>query len=163
MQILAILSFVSGLMERVFSITRSRPHIRIEAELVREEGGGSSNVGGTVWNVWKDIYLKLCVTNTSGPTTIKSAFISVKDGRDEVLRFSPWKVLRYVQREEPSKSPELNKTLQGTRLQTNDSWGPDIVLFSAQKIVVSESPSLPDGERFITVEVVGQRPVRVRI
>jgi hypothetical protein len=129
----------------------------IEAEFVFEEGSGTSNVGGTAWNLWKDIYLKLCVTNTGAPATIKNVFISIRDGKNEVLRFSPWKVLEYIQRKQPSESPELDKVLIGARIDTNDCWGPDIVLFTASKIVNGKQPRLPDGERFLAVEVVGQR------
>ena len=155
--ILGFLSLISGLLGRILSIRRPRPRVAIEAEYIVEEGGGTSNVGGTAWNVWKDIYLRLCVTNTGAPTTIKNVFISIKDGRNEVLRFLPWKVLEYVQRKQPSKSPELKKVLIGSRIDTNDCWGPDIVLFTTSKIVNGEKPRLPDGERLLTVEVVGQR------
>jgi len=137
--------------------------VAIEAEFVFEDGGGSSNVGGTVWNLWKDLYLKVCVTNTGGPTTIKNAFISIRDRGHEVLRFSPWKVLKYINCESRSESPELDKTLLGARIETNDSWGPHIVLFTMQKVVSGEHARLPDGERLLTVEVVGQRPKRLKV
>ena len=155
--------FISGLVWRLISLAKSKPRVAVEAEFVYEEGGGTSNVGGTAWNVWKDMYLNLCVMNTGAPTTIKKVFISIKDGRNEVLRFSPWKVLEYVQHKQPNKSPELNKALIGSRIDTNDCWGPDIVLFTTSKIVNGEKPELPDGKRFLIVEVVGQRikPLKV--
>ena len=142
---------------------RPRPRVAIEAEYISEEGGGTSNVGGTAWNVWKDVYLRLCVINTGAPTTIKNVFISIKDGRNEVLRFSSWKVLEYIQRKQPSKSPELDKVLIGARIDANDCWGPDIVLFTTSKIVNGEQPRLPDGARFLTVEIVGQRPKPLKV
>lgn len=151
------LGFVSELIWRIFSIVKSRPRVAIEAEFVHEEGGGTSNVGGTVWNLWKDIYLSLCVTNTGVPTTVKRAYVSVRNKKHEVLRFLPWKVLEYINYKDITKSPELNKTLLGTRIETNDSWGPHIVLFTTQKIISGEHARLPDGERFLAVEVVGQR------
>ena len=161
--LLGFISLISKLIERTFSIIKSKPHISIEAEFVHEEGGGNSNVGGTVWNLWQNQYLNLCVKNTGAPTTIKKMYISVRNDRHEVLRFSPWKTLKYINYENPSKSPELNKTLQATRLETNDCWGPHIVLFTAQEIVTGENASLPDGAYFIIVESVGQKPVRVRL
>ena len=154
---------ISGLLGRILSIVKSRPRVAVEAEFVYEEGGGTSNVGGTAWNLWKDIYLKLCVTNIGAPTTIKSVFISIKDGKNEVLRFSPCKVLEYIQYKQPSKSPELEKVLIGARIDTNDCWGPDIVLFTTSKIINGEQPRLPDGERFVIVESVGQRQKRARV
>lgn len=155
--------FISGLVWKIFSTGKSRPRVAIEAEFVFEDGGGNSNVGGTLWNLWKDIYLSLCVTNTGAPTTIKRAYISVRDKNRELLRFSPWKVLKYIDYKQPSKSPELDKTLLGVRIETNDSWGPHIVLFTAQKIVSGKDAKLPDGERFLIVEAVGQRIKQLRI
>lgn len=154
---------ISGLGWKVFSILKSRPRVAIEAEFVFEDGGGNSNVGGTLWNLWKDIYLKLCVTNTGAPTTVKSASMSIQDRGHEVLRLSLWKVVKYINHEQPDKSPELDKTLLGTRLETNDSWGPHIVLFTAQKIVSGKDAKLPGGERFLIVEAVGQRIKPLRI
>ena len=148
---------ISGLGWKVYSIFKSKPRVAVEAEFIFENGGGSSNVGGTVWNLWKDIYLNLCVTNTGAPTTIKRAYISIRDKKQEVLRFSPWKVLKHINYEDLSESPEIDKTLRGARIETNDSWGPNIVLFTTQEIVSGKDASLPDGERFLTIEVVGQR------
>lgn len=154
---------ISGLGWKVYSIFKSKPRVAIEAELLFEDEGGSGNVGGTVWNLWKDIYLSLCVTNTGAPTTIKRAYISVRDKNRELLRFSPWKVLKYIDYKHPSKSPELDKTLLGVRIETNDSWGPHIILFTVQEIVTGKDAKLPDGERFLIIEAVGQRIKPLRI
>ena len=148
---------ISGLGWKVYSIFKSKPRVAVEAEFLFEDGGGSSNVGGTVWSLWKDVYLNLCVTNTGAPTTIKRAYISVRDKKHEVLRFSPWKVLKHINYEQLSESHELDKILPGARIETNDSWGPNIALFTTQKIVTGKDARLPDGERFLIVEVVGQR------
>jgi len=136
---------------------RPRPRVAVEAEFLFEDGGGSSNIGGTVWNLWNDIYLNLCVTNTGAATTVKRAYISVRDKKHEVLRFSLWKVLRHINYKDLSESPEIDKTLPGTRIETNDSWGPHVVLFTTQSIVSGENAELPPGERFLFIEVVGQR------
>jgi len=161
--LLGFLSLISGLLGRILPIVKSRPRVGIEAEFVHEEGGGTSNIGGTAWNLWQDMYLKLCVMNTGVPTTIKNVSISIKDGKNEVLRFSPWKVLEYINYKQTGKSPELDKALIGARINTNDCWGPHIVLFTTSKIVTGKEPSLPDGERLLIVEVVGQRPKLLRI
>ena len=154
---------ISGLGWKVYSIFKSKPRVAVEAEFLFEDGGGSGNVGGTVWNLWKDIYLNLCVTNTGAPTTIKRAYILIRDKKQEVLRFSPWKVLEYINYKDLGKSPEVDKTLLGDRIETNDSWGPHIVLFTAQKIVSGKDAKLPDGERFLIVEAVGQKIKLIRI
>lgn len=155
---------ISDLILKVLSVLRTRPRVAVEAKLEFEDGGGTSNVGGTVWNLWEDLYLNLCVTNTGTPATIKRAYISVRNKKHEVLRFSPWKALEYINHKDLTKSPELNKTLQGARLETNDSWGPHIVLFTAQGIVTGKDARLPSGnEHLLVVEVVGQRHVRVKI
>jgi hypothetical protein len=157
------LAFISELLWKVLSLVKSRPRVAIEAKLVFEDGGGTSNVGGTVWNLWEDLYINLCISNTGAPTTIKRAYISVREKNHEVLRFSPWKVLEYINYKELTKSPEINKSLLGARIENNDSWGPHNVLFTAQKIVTGKDARLPDGEHLLVVEVVGQRPARVRI
>ena len=154
---------ISGLGWKVYSIFKSKPRVAVEAQFLFEDGGGSSNVGGTVWNLWTDIYLNLCVTNTGAPTTIKRAYISVRDKNHEVLRFSPWKVLKHINYEHLSESPEIDKMLLGARIETNDSWGPNIVLFTTQEIVTGKDARLPDGERFLIVEAVGQRVKPIRI
>jgi hypothetical protein len=148
---------ISGLGWKVYSIIKSKPRVAVEVEFLFEDGGGSSNVGGTVWNLWRDIYLDLCVTNTGAPTTVKRAYISVRDNKHEVLRFSSWKVLKHINYKDLSESPEIDKTLSGAKIGTNDSWGPHVVLFTTQSIVSGEDASLPDGERFLFIEVVGQR------
>ena len=141
---------------KVYSIFKSKPRVAVEAELLFEDEGGNSNVGGTVWNLWKDIYLSLCVTNTGAPTTIKRAYISVRDKNRELLRLSPWKVLKHINHKQPSKSPELDKMLPGVRIETNDSWGPHTILFTVQEIVTGKDAKLPDGERFLIIEAIGQ-------
>ena len=154
---------ISGVGWKVYSIFKSKPRVAVEVEFLFEDGGGSSNVGGTVRNLWRDIYLNLCVTNTGAPTTIKRAYISIRDKKQEVLRFSPWKVLKYINYEHLSESPEIDKTLLGVTIETNDSWGPHIVLFTTQEVVSGKNTKLPDGERFIIVEAVGQRIKPLRI
>jgi predicted HTH transcriptional regulator len=52
----------------------SKPFVAVEVESVYEEGGGTSNIEGTAWNLWYDIYLNVCITNTGAPTTIKRAY-----------------------------------------------------------------------------------------
>lgn len=158
-----LLGLLLGLLDRLHIIAKSRSHVAVEAKHVFEDGGGTSNVGATVWNVWNDIYVKLCVTNTGAPTTIKDVYISVRDGRNEVLSFSQWKVLKHINYKLASKSPELDKVLIGARIDTNDCWGPDIVLFTASKIIREKSPKLPEGEHYIVVETVGQKPVSVKL
>ena len=154
---------IAGLAWKLLSILKSRPCLSIEAELVFEDAGGCSNASGTLWNLWKELYLKLCVTNKGGPTTIKEAYVSVRDGSNEVLRFLPWKVLKYINRKDPSGSPELKKALIGARLKTNDSWGPHFVLFTTQTTVSNQNHELPEGDFFLIIEVVGQRRKALRI
>jgi hypothetical protein len=155
---------IASLFLKGISILRTRPRVAVETKLVFEDGGGSSNVGGTVWNLWKDLYVDICVTNAGTPTTIKRAYVSIRNKKREVLRFSPWKSLEYINYKDLTKSPELDKTLQGTRLETNDSWGPHIVLFSGQEIVTGKNAQLPDGnQNLLVIEVVGQRPVLVKL
>jgi hypothetical protein len=60
-------------------------------------------------------------------------------------------------------SDELGKVLIGARIDTNDCWGPDIVLFTTLKIVDGEQPKLPNGGRFLNVEVVGQRLKHLKV
>lgn len=60
-------------------------------------------------------------------------------------------------------SDELGKVPIGARIDTNDYWGPDIVLFTTLKIVDGEQPKLPNGERFLNVEVVGQRLKHLKV
>lgn len=156
--------FFSEIVWKVVSLVKKpKPNVTVEAELLFEDMGGSGNVGGTVWNLWKDIYVRLCVVNTGCATHIKDAFVSIQKNGHEALRFSPWKTIEYINYKNLSKSPELNKPLLGARIDTNDLWGPHIVLFTASKVVKGVNAMLPEGKPLLVVEVVGQRPKQLHI
>jgi len=79
------------------------------------------------------------------------------------MRYKAVKVLEGINYKKLEDFPELNKPLLDARIDTNDSWGPYIVLFTASKVVMGDHPSLPEGEAFLVVEVVGQRHKKLRI
>ena len=160
-----LLSFLSGIVWKIFARFKDRPNVAIEAETKLVNAQGTSNIDGTVWNLWEDWYVWVCVSNTGAPTTVKDAYISIIRHKGEVIRFRPWKTHQHINYKRLWESPEIDKPLVGARIGTNDAWGPHIVLFTAQNIVRSESenPILSDGAPFLVVEVVGQKPRRLFI
>ncbi len=148
-----------------FKYIRYRPKVNVEAKVEFEEAGGTGSADDTFWRLWKDVYITICIANTRGPATVKTAFISMNKNGSEVLRFHPYKTIQYIDFKKPYKSPQLEKNLAGSRIDTNDSWGPHVVVFTAIRGGKKEEITLSDCESFLIIEVVGQKlkslPVKV--
>lgn len=159
------LGFISGIVGSILSYLKSKPKVAVEANIILEDAGGSGSADDSFWSFWKDLYIELCISNTGAPTTVKSVFISMQKNRHEVLRFCPYKTLQYINFKNLYKSPQLEKNLEGSRINTNDSWGPHIVVFTGVRDGTKEEIILSGCESFLIVEVVGQKlkslPVKV--